>query len=189
MSRTAWLIGAAVFVGVLLTASIVLALTQREDEFAEGTPERAVQRFLIAARDQDFSTAHALLSEARRQECPIEDLIGTPYGGKQDLENSRVTLEDTKDLDDGGAVVIARVTRISSSGPFGTSESSSERRFTLSQEDGEWRLTGDPWPFYGCPRPRLQEPVEAPARPRAVEGEDTPIRTPALPPPSLSEPR
>ena len=143
------------FVGVLLTASIVLALTQREDEFAEGTPERAVQRFLIAARDQDFSTAHALLSEARRQECPIEDLIGTPYGGKQDLENSRVTLEDTKDLDDGGAVVIARVTRISSSGPFGTSESSSERRFTLSQEDGEWRLTGGPLAVLRLPAPTL----------------------------------
>ena len=38
-----WLIGAAAFLAVLLIASIVLALTSKEAEFAPGTPEHAVQ--------------------------------------------------------------------------------------------------------------------------------------------------
>ena len=49
-----WLIGAAVFLAVLLIASIVLALTSKEAEFAPGTPENAVQTLLRTCRRRRY---------------------------------------------------------------------------------------------------------------------------------------
>ena len=58
-----WLIGAAVFLAVLLIASIVLALTSKEAEFAPGTPEHAVQSLLRSVEADDIETAYAMLSQ------------------------------------------------------------------------------------------------------------------------------
>ena len=57
-----WLIGAAAILAVLLVASIVLALTSKETEFAPGTPERAVQDLLRSAEADDIETAYTVCS-------------------------------------------------------------------------------------------------------------------------------
>ena len=54
-----WLIGAAVFLAVLLVASIALALLSKEAEFAPGTPEHAVQSLLRSVEADDIETAYA----------------------------------------------------------------------------------------------------------------------------------
>ena len=66
-----------------------------------------------------------------------------------------------------------RVTSFQSREPFGPSESFFEQRFTLGQEEGEWRFTGYPWPFFRCgafepvpvepPLRRPPEPIPTPA--------------------------
>ena len=153
-----WLIGGAAFLVVLLAASVVVALTEREEPLPEGTPERAVQLFLVAAEEEDLKTAYALLSEELKEKCSVEGFASKRFGSR-DLKGSRVTLEETKVLN-GSVVVIARVTRIQGSGPFGTSESSHEERFTLSRDEGEWRFTYFSWPYYGCGEPELYSPYK-----------------------------
>ena len=64
-----WLIGAAAIFAVLLVASIVLALTSRETEFAPGTPERAVQDLLRAAVGRTY---HDMRGCLRMPCCPQE---------------------------------------------------------------------------------------------------------------------
>ena len=157
-----WLIGGAALVAVLLVASIVVALVEQEEALPEGTPERTLQRFLLAVEDEDFRAAYDLLSAQLKQICAFEEFAGTAYGGKAELRNSRVTLEDTRYLD-GTALVIARVTRISSSGPFGTSEWSHDEHYRLILEEGEWRFTEYPWPHYGCTVSRVEVPLDVPA--------------------------
>lgn len=166
-----WLIGGGAFVGLLLVASVVVALTQGEDTLPDGTSERAVQLYIQAVRDDDFEGAHALMSEELKEECPVETLAARSFGGGREARDSRVTLRDSRTFDDT-AVVTAEVTRIRGSGPFGTSESSHEQRYTLVQEDGQWRLSrasgssfGGPWPYYSCRDP---EPFRAPAPPAPV---------------------
>ena len=171
------LIGGAVALALLLLVSVVVGLTQSEDSFRAGTPEETVQRYLIAAQDEDFKTAHGLLSRELKEDCPVEDFASQFFGGKNVAE-SRVTLEDRKDLN-GSAVVVARVTRIQGSGPFGTSESSHIQRYTLIQEDSEWRFSHNPWPNYGCRAPFPDRPrVEAPALEPAPIPEPTRAVTP-----------
>jgi hypothetical protein len=165
-----WLIGGAGFLATLLIASIVVALTQRSEPQPEGTPERAVQLYLTALEDGDFKTVHSLLSAERRTECSVEELAFRDLGRAGRYADSRVTLVDANLLD-GSAVVTVRITSIQRSGPFGTSDSSREERYTLLKEDGEWRLDRVAWPYSGCadalPRPapptRAPEPVPAPA--------------------------
>ena len=144
-----WLIGAAVFLAVLLVVSIVLALTSRETEFAPGTPERAVQDLLRAAEDKDIEAAYAMLSEELRGKCKLKDYADDGYRFNDDID-IRATLRDTKVVD-GITFVNVQVTRFRSSGPFDSGESSYNRRFSLQQEGGEWKFTEYPWPYDYCP--------------------------------------
>jgi hypothetical protein len=175
MSRL-WLIGAGVALAALLVASIAVALLREPESFGEDTPERAVQLYLAALADDDFAAAHELLSSDMMRRCPLTSMVRGLYA-KEELGDSRVMLKEST-LVDGTAFVTARVTRIRSSGPFDTSESSHEQRYTLVEEDGEWRLSDNMWPSHGCPITEPTPPVRQalPAttpRPAAGGGERT----------------
>ena len=143
-----WLIGAAAFLAVLLIASIVLALTSKEAEFAPGTPEHSVQTLWRVAENEDIKTAYAMLSQELQQKCTLKNYMdgsGVPF----DSRGSRVTLRDTKLVGDITFVSV-RVTRFYGNGPFDSGESSYDRRFALQQEGGEWKFTEYPWPYDYC---------------------------------------
>jgi hypothetical protein len=168
-----WLIGGGVFVGALLVLSIVLALLRSDAEFPAGSPEAAVQTYLRALQDDDFSTAHNLFSADLRAECSLDDFVSGSVYYKREIANQRVVLESTTTLNESVAVT-TRISRVSDSGPFGVSEYSASQVFTLRQEDGGWRFTKQPWPFFGCDRP-----IPAPAlEPRIAEPKPTPAPVP-----------
>ena len=164
-----WLIGGGAFVGVLLITSIGLALMRSEAEFLPDSPEATVQTYLRALQDRDFATAHALFSAKLRADCSVDDFVAGSVYYKREIADQRVVLEDTTDLN-GTVAVTTRINRVSDSGPFGVSESSSSQVFTLREEDGVWRFTRQPWPFFGCDRPvpappfdsRTEEPKPSP---------------------------
>ena len=161
-----WLIGGGIFLGVLLVASIILALTQRGDvSFPEGSPEAAVQNFLKAAETEDFQVAYDLLSADIKAECELQDFVGQRFPGDRSFDDSTVTLERTSTAGDT-TFIIVRITQVYNNGIFGKSESSHQQRYALSQEDGEWHFTDYPWPFFNCGpfkpapvAPRVAEPV------------------------------
>ena len=159
-----WLIGGATFVGVLLVASIVVALVQKEETFSEGTPERAVQLFLEAAKDESFQAAYDMLSDDLKESCAFDEYVEQLVGLDARLRDTRLTVKETKDLGEDKVIVVVRVTRISSDGPFRTSEDDRTQRYTLGLEQGKWRFTQYPWPANSCSRPSI-EPVRPPPRP------------------------
>ena len=161
-----WLIGGAVFLGALLIASIAVALLEKEEPLAEGTPELAVQQFLQAVEADEFEKSYNFLSEELKQDCTIEELFGRFAPTRGTVEDSRITLEKTATVNETVFVTV-RVTSFHGSGPFDTSESSFEPNFALSKEDGEWRFTDYPWPFFQCgpfkpvfEGPAVREPLE-----------------------------
>ena len=174
MSRNS-LIGGGLFLAALLVASVVVALLEDEESFAEGSVEEAVQVYLKAVEDDDFETAYGSLSSKLKDECPIDEFAGGNIPTRSDLGDDRVTLEKTTTVKETVFVTV-RVTRIRGSGPFGTSESSFEQRFSLRQEDGGWRFTEYPWPFFRC-GPFKPEP--APRPPTATPVPAEPTQTPA----------
>ena len=164
-----WLAGGATLLAALLIASIVVALTEREEPLPEGTPERVVQRFLQAIEAEDFVLAYGFVSDSLQQECAIEEFASRSMAFDRDLRDSRVTLEKTTRFD-GSAVVVVDVTRFRSGGPFETSENSSEHRFQLRQDSGgQWRITDLRWPFYGKCGPREEAPILEERRPTSPD--------------------
>ena len=161
-----WLIGGAMVLVAVLVTSIVVAVSRNPDPLPEGSPEGTVQRYLNAIKAEDFQLASSFLSEDLMAECPVDMLFGGRPHGEERLEDSRITLERTVVADDTTFVTV-RVTRLFGGGPFGTSESSFEARFTLRTEEGRWRFTDYPWPLYRCgpfqPVPRPPEPSATPA--------------------------
>ena len=144
-----WLIGAAVFLAVLLIASIVLALTSKEAEFAPGTPEHAVQSLLRSVEADDIETAYAMLSQELQQKCELKNFADGGRYRSGDDRDIRATLRATKTIDDITFVNV-EVTQFYGSGPFDSGESSYDRRFALQQESGEWKFTDYPWPYDYC---------------------------------------
>jgi hypothetical protein len=182
MSR-AWLLGGAALLGTLLIGSVIVALLDEAEPLPEGTPEAAVQRYLKATEDQDYKLAYSLLSATLQDNCTLAQFYGGSRGPGSRVSDNRITLEETKTIDDT-AFVTVRVAQLRGGGPFGTQESSFEQRFTLRQEAGEWRVTEYPWPYYRC------GPFRAPPPPVIIEqatpGTD-PTATPAPAPRSETQ--
>ena len=168
-----WLIGGAVFLVALVVASVVVALREREASLDEGTPEATVQQFLRAVEDEDYQLVHSLFAEDLIEDCTVEELFSGNTPVESRLKNDRITLERTSTVNETVFVTV-RVSQVRGSGPFGASESSFEQRFALRQEDGEWRFSDYPWPFFRCgpftpqgPSPAIPAPLREPqpARP------------------------
>ena len=137
------------FLAVLLIASIVLALTSKEAEFAPGTPEHAVQSLLRSVEADDIETAYAMLSQELQQKCELKNFADGGRYRSRDDRDIRATLRATKTIDDITFVNV-EVTQFYGSGPFDSGESSYDRRFALQQEGGEWKFTDYPWPYDYC---------------------------------------
>ena len=178
-----WLIGAGVVLGGLMIAAVVFALVEKADTLAEGSPEAAVQTFLLSLQDEDFETSYGLLSAELKQGCEIDEVFGSAMRTSDRLKNDRITLDKTT-LFEGTALVTVTLTQFRGSGPFGASESSHSQVFSLLEEEGEWKFKEYPWPLGRCgpfepvpaPAPLREKPVE-PAPDHEVE--PTPETSPA----------
>ncbi len=174
-----WLIGAGVLLGALLIAAVTVALLEQEDMLPEGSPEAAVQSFLLSLEEDDFGASYDFLSAELKGECEIDDLFGSTMRSDGRLENNRITLDKTTFVTEGTAIVIVRLTQFRGSGPFGSSESSFQQRYSLVEEEGEWKFKEYPWPLFRCgpfkpvpePRPLLE------SRPGAVPPQPVPAPT------------
>ena len=144
------LAAAAVVVSVI---AAVLAPGPRVDA---SSPEGVVSRYLQAVIDGE-ADAVAYLSPATAERC-------TTAG----LRDAWVPPSLTATLDDvevrgNEAEVVVRLRSVPAPPPFGGGGFSSIERFTLvrATADDAWRITGDPWPVYGCGGP-YEFPVEVP---------------------------
>ena len=156
-----WLIGGAVFLAALLIASIIVALLESEDPLPEGTPEAAVQAYLAAAEDGNLDEAYGYLAKRLREGCAVETFAGRRYPAEEQLQGARVTLERTATAGDTVFVTV-RVTNYRGGSPFTGSERSFDQRFALALEDGDWRFTEYPWPFFECGYLKAVPPTPVP---------------------------
>ncbi|MCH8311144.1 MAG: hypothetical protein IIB17_11705 [Chloroflexi bacterium] len=175
-----WMIGGGAALALLLIVSVVVALLESEESFAADTPEGAVQSVLRSIEDEDFQAVYTLLSADLKERCSIEQIFGSRGFFNERFRDSRITHEDTTTID-STTVVTIRISTFRNSGPFGdpfgTSEYSYEQRYTLRQEEGQWRFVEYPWPLFNCSRHEI-----APLRPAVVD--PTPVPTPVPTPPA-----
>ncbi len=148
---TRWLVGVAAVVVVAIALSVVAIVAGGdEQEFAAGTPEGTVQRYLRAVIDRDASAARGYLSADLIDRCD-EQRLRDAYRRPSDRD-VRATLRGTAVVDDV-TEVRTRITEFRGSPPFGGDDYSHDELFALRQESGEWRIVDPPWPLHFCPEP------------------------------------
>ena len=162
-----WIIGGGVLLGVLLIGSIVVSLSNDEDVFDPGTPEYAVQQYLLHIERGDFETAHGSLSPDLQSECSVEELFKQLSGRLDRLDDNRITLESVQLVGETTSVTV-EVHEFRRGDLFGSSEWSHEHRFFLRQIDGEWNFTEFPWPLNRC-EPSARDGNVPPVRTRPVD--------------------
>jgi hypothetical protein len=153
---TKWLIGIAVAIGVIVVASVIVAVTldDTETEFEPGTPEATVQAYFRAVQDRDVEAAFGQFTGELAARCLAEDFRRATF--ETDIS---VRIRETR-IRDSVAEIEVRVAIRGGESPFGDGYDT-EELIVLEQEDGEWRISEPPWPLWWCP------PVATPSAPAA----------------------
>lgn len=133
-------------VAVALVAGALAGALREPAALDPGSPEGVVQAYVSAVLDRDYPTAAEYLSAETAERCE-------PRGFEDAYvaEGLTATLEDVS-VDGDEAVV--RVRMREPAGPpllGGGGGITSEERFLLVVEDGDWKLTEQPWPLFWCP--------------------------------------
>ncbi len=131
----------------MLVTSVVTVLSRGDGEsLAVGTPERAVQDYLIAIDEGDYATAYGLLTPDLQSNCSRPEFERSIYRRET---SPRVRLDEVTRTSTGAEVTV-RITETYSAQPI-PSESSFTQRFLLEEVGGLWKLSAPSWPTPACP--------------------------------------
>ncbi len=168
-----WLTAIALFAAILIIVSVLVSIlsdNRKVDFLSINTPEGTVQRYLLALAEDDLSTAYSYASTNLKNECTLEHFLDMT---KWREESFSASLKNTSELDDR-TIVTVEITEPSGSQPFGRGGYSFDTSFTLTLENGEWRISKAPWPVGWCPpdrgipSPATREPATAAPGPDAA---------------------
>lgn len=128
---------------IVAVAVLVLSVGRRVDTYDSSTPEGAAQAYLNAAFEGDFDKAATFFEPT--SDCDAADL------DRAYLQNNvRISLVET--ITEASRSRVRISVEISSGGPLG-GVYREEHTLRLVQSDGQWLLTGVPWPLYDCTTP------------------------------------
>jgi hypothetical protein len=141
--QTTVLIIVTAMIVALSVLVLVFSLGRNVTEYDSSSPEGVAQAYLAAAFDRDFDRA-AEFFEAD-SDCDADDLDRTFI-----QDNARISLVDVSIDADRARVRVAA--EIPGGGPLGGFYRE-EHSLRLVRVDGNWLLTGIPWPLYDCTNP------------------------------------
>jgi hypothetical protein len=136
----------ALTIAALIVLAVLAALlvgAPDEEEFAAGTPPRAVQDYLRAVRERDAERAYGFFSTSAQREMSFEDFSRNISGYGVANENTRIRLEDS-DIDGERATLTLEIEQFDDASLFDSSRYEYERTVTLVREDGAWKID-DPY--------------------------------------------
>ena len=124
-------------VALLAVLAGVFTVVRQQPELDPSTPDGVVQLYALALIRGDDDEAVRYLDPALGCSAPLP--VARPLRASLTVADTTVTGRR--------ATVLADITE-SQGGMLNTWENREE--FQLRQTDGEWLLTGHPWPVYGC---------------------------------------
>lgn len=148
MKQDRFLIGILVFIVLLVAVALGLFYTRQDTQTygPEDSPEGVVRNYVIAVQNMDFERAYTYLAE--RDTKPSYDFFRKAFLNHElDTTNAAVQIGSTRNINDGEAVVDI-ILVYSSSDPFSRSWSDNQRA-NLIKQDGSWKLSNMPYPYWG----------------------------------------
>jgi hypothetical protein len=148
-----FLLGFGIGLGVLVIASVVLALvfaSQPPPRLPEDTPEGTVQAYLTALQERDFQKAWGyLLPPADRTGWSYDTWLRQAPGGTRESSSWKATLGSVN-LKGSEAVVEVGIDTFRPGGLFSDPVRSQRISFSLRQQSGAWKIINpvDVWWLY-----------------------------------------
>lgn len=133
----------AILVSLIFAVALVFAISTDSSvkTLSNGTPEKLVQEYLDAVNDGRNEDAAALFSSS--SSCTVDD-IDRAY-----IDTSaQVILDKVVTNDETHAIVYISIQR--SDGPLMSDPYVDKENYRLVKQDGQWKLSGIPWPLYEC---------------------------------------
>lgn len=131
-----------IVVTILIISIIVVAVSTNRPiaEFEEATPENVTQNYLVAVFDGNYDLASEFIETDSL--CDASDLDRAYFD-----KNARINLLDVDITEDRARVKV--VIEFPTGDPF-NNYYTEETVFRLIEIDGEWKITGIPWPLFDC---------------------------------------
>lgn len=133
----------AVFVSGIFAIGIVFAISTANStkNLETGRPESSIQKYLQALNDGRHEVAASYFSSTNR--CTIDDVDSAYIDSDLQIVLDKVVIEDKQ-----SAIVYISVERFDS--PLRADPYVEKRNFRVVRENGEWKISGIPWPLYNC---------------------------------------
>ena len=161
MKQDRFLLGILVFIGLLVIAAVALFFVRNHTPAygPEDTPQGVLYNYAVALQLNDYTRAYGYL--AKKDNQPTYDNFQRAFLSRQlDISTSALQIGDVQTLVNGEAWVSVTI-QYAGSGVFNSGYSSTDKA-TLVQQNGAWRITYLPNPYWGYD---WYQPTPAPVKP------------------------
>lgn len=148
MQKDRFLTGILVGIGVLVALALILFFVRDRDiEYVdESTPAGVVQNYVLALQQRDYERAYSYIAGGENtatQELFLNHFAS--YGGDE-VRRTTVEIGETLDFSENRATV--QVVIIRGSGGIFDNVYRDTQSVNLRREEGEWKITAAPYPFW-----------------------------------------
>ena len=161
MKHDRFLLGILVFIALLVAAALTLFFTRQDMQTygAEAAPEGVMRNYVLALQNRDFERAYGYLAD--KDNKPTLDTFRQAFLNRQlDISNAAIQIGSVEMIGSDQAMVEVTIV-YASSDPFSTGWSSNETAL-LVEQDGAWRISSMPYPYWGWD---WYQPTAAPVKP------------------------
>ena len=161
MKQDRFLLGILIFIGVLVIVAVALFFVRNQAPAygPETTPQGVLYNYAVALQLNDYTRAYGYLAE--KDNKPTYDNFRHAFLTRQlDTSTSALQIGDMQTLENGEAWVNVTV-QYAGSGVFNSGYSSTDKG-TLVQQNGVWKITYLPNPYWGWD---WYQPTPAPVKP------------------------
>jgi len=161
MKQDRFLIGILIFIGVLVVAAVVLFLVRNEKPAygREDTPEGVIYNYAVSLQLHDYQRAYGYLAEKANR--PRYDAFYQAFlTGQLDTSTSALQIGNVQMMSSDEAWVSITIQN-AGSGPLDNGYSSTDKG-TLEKQNGAWKITYLPNPYWGFD---WYQPTPVPAKP------------------------
>ncbi len=149
MKQDRFLIGILIFIGVLVAGALALFfIRDRAPAYgAEDTPQGVVYNYAVALQLKDYAKAYSYLAKKDHQPS-LNSFEQVFLAGQLNPGTSALQVSETQILPDGQAWVNLTIQYSGGGGVFDRGSAVTERA-TLIKQNGAWKITSMPYPYWG----------------------------------------